>query len=81
MPRVWGELSGSGIQEFWGPRRRRVNQGADTCISQMAAVTKHTGMGAWKAEARLVVLEATFTVCSCGKESNEALPLLIRLQG
>lgn len=46
----------------------------------MAAVTKHTG---WEPEGQKLLSRGSgsglLIVCSCGKESNESLPLLIRL--
>lgn len=41
-----GELSGVESREFWGPRRRRVNRGADTCISRDGCCNETRRLGA-----------------------------------
>ena len=42
----FGELSGVESQEFWGPRRWRVNRGADTCVSRDGCCNETHRLGA-----------------------------------
>lgn len=81
----WGAKSLGSSQE-WGPRSSGVLGDGELTEVQtrvlvgMAAVTKHAG---WEPEGQELLSRGSggglLTVCSCGKESNEFLPPLIRL--